>query len=313
MRLFTPTDDNLTDTRQNNLTLNSHADRMLLTSTETIVIIISTSIAAVLIMTIFGYIYYRKFFANRKEDLTEEEMEEEREQEMEKLRKENQQEWEAKRFAKMRYVGNSDFYSWQLIKKVKIIEGMSQDIKAVKKITPESEGDMNNTRADKKQSQNQNNEQQEPEVDQSKLEKKSDEKGAQDEIEGEDGNSIDKIINDAVDSAKLTEHESGNNLIERSENSKLPKLNNNPTNPAAKETEEQYELKPIDTQVSVFYVNAQRTSKTPGRMDLENSRRKLDDMDEEEANRDHRYRTGMKQTHPANENTEARTTHKNSP
>jgi hypothetical protein len=50
---------------------------------------------------------------------------------------ENEREWEERRFAKMRYCGQSEFYSWQLIKKVKIIEGVSQDIKVVQKKEPE--------------------------------------------------------------------------------------------------------------------------------------------------------------------------------
>jgi hypothetical protein len=47
---------------------------MLIGTTE-IIVIICSSVVGVIIMLIFAYIYYRKFFANRK-GLTEEEIEE---------------------------------------------------------------------------------------------------------------------------------------------------------------------------------------------------------------------------------------------
>ena len=76
----------------------------------------------------FSYIYYKKFIKSKGPS------DEEEEGEVEELREDSDRgisdkEWEEKRFSKMRYIGNSTFISWKLIKKVKIIEGMSMDVK----------------------------------------------------------------------------------------------------------------------------------------------------------------------------------------
>ena len=262
-------------------------------------------------MLIFAYIYYRKFFANRK-GLTEEEIEEQERLEQEKLRLENEREWEERRFAKMRYCGQSEFYSWQLIKKVKIIEGMSQDIKVVQKKEPEPK-EPENTEDVEQSSRGQNR----------NAIQVEDQNGgiAEDSIDKIIGSDTEKQHTNGLNTVPQTAHKNNSDMnLEQSTNSKLPVLKqqrskNTTTNSAAKEsTVIEYELKPTDTKVDVFYVNAQRQSKTPGMNDLELSRKRLQQMDrDEEAARnsqDPRYMTGGKRTHPSEANTQARSTNK---
>ena len=285
MRLFGKTHDIQAHKTDLPLMSPTHTNRVLLSSTEEIAIIISSSVAILFMVFVFGFLYYRKFFHKPKEK-TEEELEEERELEDMKLRLENEKEWEERRFSKLRYIGNSDFHSWQLIKKVRIIEGMSQDIKAVKKREePTEKSNMEETRAGNEKSEN----------------------------TGDPNSNTAKDLNvnpneSQKDESKINTEDGSQDKPTENNASKLPELNQRTLNSTSRKNEEvKYELKPTDTKVDVFYVNAQRTAKTPGRLDLEESRRKLLEEDEE------RYRTGNKRTHASEVNTQARTTLKNTP
>jgi hypothetical protein len=125
MRLFSPPEVNSPNLAP--LTMPSHSlnHRILLSNTQTILLIISMTIVVLALMALLGYLFYRKYYRSGALPLTDEELEEQELEAQRELRLENEKEWEAKRFEKLRYCGNSDYYSWQLIKKVKIIEGMS--------------------------------------------------------------------------------------------------------------------------------------------------------------------------------------------
>jgi len=101
------------ETVKNNITR-----RILLSKTESILLIVSTCLFGISVIIGFIYLYYTKYF--KKEVEARNQMEEELDELYEdiRFRAENEKEWERERFSKMRHTGNSEFYSWMLIKKV---------------------------------------------------------------------------------------------------------------------------------------------------------------------------------------------------
>jgi hypothetical protein len=169
MRLFSAKDDILATKDTHQLLMNSiRHTRILLSGTETIVVSISSAFGAIIIAVIAFYIW-RKFLNPEKPSIEADEENQEginKDEEVdnidenqkndkkendqnskeEKKEKENENEeydaksgmdrlrWEEhKRYQKLRFIGNSDFICWQLIKKVKVVEGISDDVKSLKK------------------------------------------------------------------------------------------------------------------------------------------------------------------------------------
>lgn len=167
MRLFSAKDDIPATKDTHQLLINSiRHTRILLSGTETIVVSISSAFGAIIIAVIAFYIW-RKFLNPEKPSIEADEENQEginKDEEVDNIdenqkndKKENDQNskeekkekengeydaksgmdrlrWEEhKRYQKLRFIGNSDFICWQLIKKVKVVEGISDDVKSLKK------------------------------------------------------------------------------------------------------------------------------------------------------------------------------------
>lgn len=152
----------------------------------------------------------------------------------------------------MRYKGNSFFDSWKLSRKVGIIEGMSSDVKAVKKRGDSFDINSRNlegTRIGKKKEASHNNDDDDNNTPKDFLDKRNKSKG-EGKDEPEKGANMEKFEEKKKKSKNLPKKESKTKLpMIKLNRSKLGKK-------TPREKDQLYELKPVDTKVDVFYVNA---------------------------------------------------------
>ena len=255
---------------------NTHINRMLLTTGELIGIGVGSSIGVIMIIMLMGYVYYRKYQKDDS-DKTDEELEAEYEAEMERLRIQNEREWEEKRFSKMRYIGNSEFISWKLIRKVKIIEGYSDEVFGPKgtKMTRKEYLELERKK----------------ELEKQRLEEEAEADSGGELNHGSRRKNDIQLENDSIDNM-IKSKDSVKNTDDEEKGAKLPPLN-------PKRSARELEPKPTDTKLDIFVVNAQRKTKTPMRPDYN----RIDSLSESSR----LYKSGSKRTTLNNENTREKT------